>query len=197
MKCILICFLTVVHAVTSTTLPGMLTSPHIVMNDGSHFHELRRLTPEEHDVQRGHLQSFLEHPDLHIPQMINHAERFSSHYSEVFDDYGRKCIINYTLEHSEHHIFRNFDVPDILNISESVDGNTLTLFFSTEESAAEYYANYSAVVEGENLLMVTGSAKWGLRRSFKGITGEVYMIQCALSCLLHCTARPCYISNIM
>ena len=154
------------------------TTSH-VMQDGSHFHELHRLTPQERDVHRATLQTFLDHPSFHQPQVINHEKRYSRHFSDVTDEHGRKCILNYTLEHSEHHVFRALDHSDVLRITESVDGDSLTLFFPSEDFAEHYHANYSSIIEEGQLLMLTGSAKWGLRRSYKGVMGEVQCMDCS------------------
>jgi hypothetical protein len=160
--------------------------PHVVMEDGSYFHELHRMNPAERELHRASLKSFLEHPSFLFPQVINHDEGYSNHQSELEDEYGRKCTLKYTLEHSEFHVFRSLDDSDAIKVSESENGDTMTVFFPSEELAAKYFSNYTSAMKGSKLLMLTGSAKWGVRRSHRGVEGQVSFIDLSCQCTHSC-----------
>jgi hypothetical protein len=151
------------------------------MEDGSYFHELHRMNPAERKLHRASLKSFLDHHSFNFPQIINHNEGYSKHDSVLEDEYGRKCTLKYTLEHSEFHVFRSLDSSDVVKIEESTDGDTMTVFFSSEELAKEYFSDYISAMSGSKLLMLTGSEKWGLRRSFRGVKSTAHPILAEVS----------------
>ncbi len=148
-------------------------------NDGTPFREIRKMTNEEFVHHRKALEKFLNHPDLHIPQLLNHENKKSSHHSEISDEHGRKFLLKYDVEHSEHHTFYSLEAANLLNVTETNNGSSLILTFSSIEHTRAAMARFRVILDEKNEhVMLTGTTQWGLKRSHVGRHRKVSFCCC-------------------
>lgn len=157
------------------------------------------MTNEQFAAHRKSLQDFLNHQTLHFPQFINHHSRESHHDSEVTDEAGRRIKVFYNLEHSDKHVFRAIDDEEhVLSVTESTNGTYLQLEFSSPEEAHKFRRNLTDVFETslDQKIILTGSIKWGMRRSNLGYHKQLHPILTELDSkdeaflhVINCTVR--------
>jgi hypothetical protein len=160
-----------------------LVQSHQLLKNGRHFEDIRRMTRVEHQKHQEALQSFLNHPSLFSADHIN--GKIHSHTAEQTDSYGRHFFVNYTVEHSDVHYFHFIDPSGVVDVQESIDGRELSVTYATAAEAAVHYRKYRRAMTEELKIMVSGSAKWNIKRSFNGLQPKVghFFLPCLiLSC---------------
>ncbi len=139
-------------------------------SDGSKFREIRKMTNNEYATHRESLTSFINDPKLRMPNNMDFVNRKASHFAKIVDEQGRECVLNYTVEHSEFHQFFVLEKANILNITDVNNGTALALTFHSIKDAVKAVNEFRKILhETKELIMLTGTAAWGIRRSFTGI----------------------------